>query len=96
MGVRNWLRSTFLDHELGVVGGEIDRLASAQEQLSIRASALEERFQRLANRSQMRLARSRKNGDDISPEDRRILDELQQRRPPWGTGGGPMEDESWR
>lgn len=90
MGVRNWLRSTFLDHELGVVGGEIDRLASAQEQLSIRAAALEERFQRLANRSQMRLARSIKNTDDISADDQRILDQLSSRR-----GGNSGDEDRW-
>ena len=89
MGVRNWLRTTFLDHELGVIGGQIELMESRQEQLAIQAAALTERFERLANRTQMRLARSAKKGNDPSAEDLRILDEIRASR------GMSDNDQNW-
>jgi len=76
MGLRNWLRGKFLDTELGVVGERIEVMQVKIETLEMEFSTLQDRYDRMANRVQMRIARSARKGETFSPEDQRILDEL--------------------
>lgn len=80
MGVRNWLRGKLLDHELGVLGGLLERIESRQEQSTVELMAFRERFERLINRVSARMARAaRDQGNELDPDDARILQQLRGR-----------------
>lgn len=73
--LRNLYRK-LLDHELGVLGGELEKLQAKNEQLGVQLSAFGERFELVIKRSYARIARNARSAESIAPEDQRILDEL--------------------
>lgn len=72
-----FVRRTFqklLDHELGVLGGDLDAIAETNADLGLRLAALAERFDRLQNRSGMRQARAARRAEgEIPAADREAL-----------------------
>ena len=72
MGIRTWLAGKVADAGIGVLGEQLDRAESKLEQAALELDSLRERFNRLANRMQMRSARAAKNeprsDDDILRE----------------------------
>lgn len=60
--IRNVFRK-LLDRELGVLGGELDRLAERNNDLALQLATFGERYERLANRVGMRLARAARRGE---------------------------------
>lgn len=86
--IRNTLR-TLLDRELGVLGGEVDRLESRHQDLAIALAALQDRYDRLANRVGMRMARAaRSAGGDAAAEFAELL-----RRGGGGPQGNGQDDD---
>lgn len=59
--IRSALRK-LIDHEVGVIGGELDQLIAAYEDLQSKLLSYEERFERLRARAGMRVTRANRAG----------------------------------
>lgn len=88
--IRNLFRS-LLDREMGVLGGEIDRLQAKIADQDLQLATLNERWERLSNRVGMRLARSARRGEGGEPEALREFAELV-RRDRGGNGADHADD----
>lgn len=77
--IRNALRK-LLDREVGVIGGELDRLNDRVQDLQTQVLSFEERYERLRARVGMRVTRSQRM-DPVDPREEfeRLLARQQQR-----------------